>query len=317
MSSILVVAETRRGELREITKEVVGAALGLKEESRLPVAVALIASAPDRFLGAIPAGVDEVLRVESPAEHFEAHVHERALEQLIAKESPRLVLAGHTIDSFGFAPAVAARAGTGFASDVASIRWDDGPLVTRGAYGDKLVAELDFPEQSCVVLTLRPGAFAAAAAAGSVPVREVDLELAGAAATEHLRFEDAVDTGVDIGNASLLLSVGRGMDAEDELPRFEALAERLGGVLSVSRPLVDAGWVGSDRQVGQSGKTVRPRVYLALGISGAVQHLAGIREAETVVAVNLDPEAPIFGVADFGAVADLFDVADALEGTLG
>jgi electron transfer flavoprotein alpha subunit len=321
VSSIIAVAETRRGELREITKEVVGVALSLKQASGLPVSVALIASAPNRFLDAIPAGVDEVLLVESPAEHFEAHVYQRALEQLIAEESPRLLLTGQTVDAFGFAPAVAARAGTGFASDVTSIRWDDGPLVTRGAYGDKLVAELDFPKQSCVILTLRPGAFPAieegVEGEGSPPARAVDLELADAVATEHLRFEDSVDTGVDIGSASLLLSVGRGMDSEDELPRFEALAERLGGVLSVSRPLVDAGWVGSDRQVGQSGKTVKPRVYLALGISGAVQHLAGIRDAETVVAVNLDPEAPIFGVADFGAVADLFDFAEALEGTLG
>jgi electron transfer flavoprotein alpha subunit len=103
------------------------------------------------------------------------------------------------------------------------------------------------------------------------------------------------------------------MDDEDEVPRFEALAERMGGTLSASRPLVDSGWVGSDRQVGQSGKTVKPRVYLALGISGAIQHLAGIREAETVIAVNLDSEAPIFGAADFGAVADLFDVVEALE----
>ncbi len=316
MSSIMVIAETRRGELREITNEAVGAALSLKEVSGLPIAVAVIASSPDRFADVIPAGVDEVLLVDSPVEHFEAHVHQRALEELIVKESPRLVLAGQTVDSFGFAPAVAARAGTGFASDVTSIRWDDGPVVDRGAFGDKLVAELGFPERPCVLLTLRPGAFAAADTAGPPPSRAVELDLAGVAATEHLRFEDAVDTGVDIGAAPLLLSLGRGMDTEEELPRFEALAERLGGVLSVSRPLVDAGWVGSDRQVGQSGKAVKPRVYLALGISGAVQHLAGIRDAETVVAVNLDPEAPIFGVADYGAVADLFDVAEALEGSL-
>ncbi len=113
-----------------------------------------------------------------------------------------------------------------------------------------------------------------------------------------------------------MFSIGRGVQDKDEIPRFEALAERLGATLSVSRPLVDAGWMPSARQVGQSGKTVKPRVYLALGISGAVQHLAGMRTAETIIAVNTDPEAPIFGVAHYGAVADLFEVADELEQAL-
>ena len=112
---------------------------------------------------------------------------------------------------------------------------------------------------------------------------------------------------------TFLLSIGRGVEDQDDIPRFEELAERLGATLSVSRPLVDAGWMPSARQVGQSGKTVKPRVYLALGISGAVQHLAGMRTAETIIAVNTDPEAPIFGVAHYGAVADMFELADELE----
>jgi electron transfer flavoprotein alpha subunit len=317
MSSILVIAETRRGELREVTAELVGAALALKEASGLPVEVAVIAGSPRRFAAALPGGIDRTLLVEAPGEHFEAHLQQRAVEELIAANRPRVVLCGQTIDTLGFAPAVAARAGTGFASDVTSIRWEDGPVAARGEFGGKLVAELDFPDHECVLLTLRPGSFPAAAAGAPGPVEEVELDLAEAPATEHLRFEEAAATGVDITRAPLLLSLGRGMDDEDELPRFEALAERLGGTLSVSRPLVDAGWVGADRQVGQSGRTVKPRVYLALGISGAVQHLAGIRDAETVVAVNLDPEAPIFGVADFGAVADVFDLLDALEEACG
>lgn len=317
MGSILVVAETRRGELREVTHELVGAALAVKEASGLPVAVAIVAAAPERFAAEMSGDVDRVLLVESPSEHFEPHVQQRALERLIAGEGPRLVLAGQTIDSMGFMPAVAASLGTGFASDVTSIAWEDGPVATRGAFGEKLVAELDFPERECVLLTLRPGLFPAAAGGGAAPAETVDLDLDGAAVSEHVGFEDAAATGVDITRSPLLLSLGRGMDDEDELPRFEKLAERLGGTLSVSRPLVDAGWVGADRQVGQSGRSVKPRVYLALGISGAVQHLAGIREAETVVAVNLDPEAPIFGVADFGVVADLFDLVEALEEVYG
>jgi electron transfer flavoprotein alpha subunit len=110
-----------------------------------------------------------------------------------------------------------------------------------------------------------------------------------------------------------LLSIGRGIGEQEAIPQFERLAEKLGAVLSVSRPLVDAGWMPNARQVGQSGKTVKPKVYLALGISGAVQHLAGMKASETIIAVNTDPEAAIFNVAHFGAVADLFDVAEELE----
>lgn len=135
---------------------------------------------------------------------------------------------------------------------------------------------------------------------------------------EHLGFEaPAAAEDVDITKSDFLLSIGRGVDDKDEIPRFEELAEKLGASLSVSRPVVDAGWVSNARQVGQSGKTVKPRVYLALGISGAVQHLAGIRAAETIIAVNTDPEAPIFAVAQYGAVADLFEVTERIEEALG
>jgi electron transfer flavoprotein alpha subunit len=245
-------------------------------------------------------------------------VAERAVRELIDAEGPGLVLLGHTIDSLGFGPAVAAAGGLGFASDVTALSWDGGPVASRGAYGDKLVAELEFPGKECTLLMLRPGTFEpAAAGAQAARTRAVELALEGVAATEHLGFEEVPETGVDITKAPFLFSIGRGVEDKDELPRFEALAERFGATLSVSRPLVDAGWVPSARQVGQSGKTVKPRVYLALGISGAVQHLAGMRTAETIIAVNTDPEAPIFGVAHYGAVADLFEVADELEQALG
>jgi electron transfer flavoprotein alpha subunit len=228
------------------------------------------------------------------------------------------VLLGHTIDSLGFAPAVAARMGLGFATDVTTISWDGGPRARRGAYGEKLQAELEFPGKACTLLTVRPGIFAAAAAgAGSAPTRAVDVELEGTARTEHLEFVEVTAGDVDITKAEFLLSIGRGVEDKDNLPRFEKLAERLGATLSVSRPLVDAGWMPNARQVGQSGKTVKSRVYLAFGISGAVQHLAGMRNADTIIAINTDPEAPIFGVAHYGAVADLFEVADELEQALG
>lgn len=315
---LLVVAETRRGELREVTLELIAAALAVKGASGGALKVAVLDHDPQRFARAVSAqGVDEVLLVTTPSEHFETHVAQRALEELIESEQPSVVLLGFTIDALGFGPAVAARRGLGFASDATALSWADGPVVSRGAYGDKLLAELEFPGKECTVVMLRPGMLEpATAGTESVPTREVQVPLDGVAVTEHLGFEEVADTGVDITKAPFLVSIGRGVEDKDEIPRFEALAERFGATLSVSRPLVDAGWMPSARQVGQSGKTVKPRVYLALGISGAVQHLAGMRTAETIIAVNTDPEAPIFGVAHYGAVADLFDVADELEQAL-
>jgi electron transfer flavoprotein alpha subunit len=320
MSGVLVVAETRRGELREVSLELVSAARSVKEAAGGRLAVAVIGADAEQFASRLGAdGVDEVLTVAAaPSERFEAHVWQRALEALIESQRPALVLLGFTVDSMGFAPAVAARSGLGFASDVASISWNGSLQAQRGAYGDKLEAQLEFPGKECTLLMVRPGIFAAAAPGdGSVVVRAVEVDLGEAARTEHVEFVEVPAGDVDITKADFLLSIGRGVEDKDNIPRFEKLAERLGATLSVSRPLVDAGWMPGARQVGQSGKTVKPRVYLALGISGAVQHLAGIRNADTIIAVNTDPEAPIFGVAHYGAVADLFEVADELEQALG
>jgi electron transfer flavoprotein alpha subunit len=314
MSGVLVVAEARRGELRDVSLELIGAAKALSAAGAGPLAVAVVDADPARFRDALAVdGVDSLLAVKTPVEHFEPHVAQRALEGLIEQEQPSAVLLGHSIDSLGFAPAVAARGGHGFASDVTRVSWEDGPVVGRSAYAGKLAMELDFPGRDTVLLLLRPGTFEPDAAGGGAPDwREVSLEL-GEPRSEHVEFREVEAGDVDITKADFLLSVGRGIEDKDNLDQFEELADKLGATLSVSRPLVDAGWVTNARQVGQSGKTVKPKVYLALGISGAVQHLAGMRGADTIIAVNTDPEAPIFSVAHYGAVADLFDVAEQLE----
>jgi electron transfer flavoprotein alpha subunit len=311
MSGVLVIAESRRGELREVSLELIGAGLRVKGQAGGRLAVASIGADAASNVDALGAeGVDEVLTVDAPTEDFEAHVQAAALDALIEQERPALVLLGHTIDSLGFGPAVAARRGLGFASDVTRLAWDGGPVATRGGYGGKVDVELDFPGKDGVLLMLRAGAFAPAEGSGSPPTSAVGVQ--AEPRTEHLGFREVEAGDVDITKADFLLSIGRGIEDKDSLPQFEELAERMGATLSVSRPLVDAGWVPNARQVGQSGKTVKPKVYLALGISGAVQHLAGMQSAETIIAVNTDPEAPIFGVADYGVVADLFDVADEL-----
>jgi electron transfer flavoprotein alpha subunit len=317
MPGILVIAEARQGELRDVSFELIGAALDLGGQAGLPVSVGIV-GAPNLAAALGSEGVAEVLTVPSPVEEFEAQVAARALEGLVDHALPSVVIASHSIDALGYAPAVAAVRGLGFASDVTSVRWDGGPVVTRGAYGDKLVAEYDFPGKECTILLLRAGVFAPVApGSGSVSVHEVAIDdLAEAVRTEHLGYRAVPEGDVDITKADFLLSIGRGVEDRDDIERFEELADRLGATLSVSRPLVDAGWMPSARQVGQSGKTVKPRVYLAMGISGAVQHLAGMRTAETIIAVNTDPEAPIFTVAHYGAVKDMFELADELEQAL-
>jgi electron transfer flavoprotein alpha subunit len=306
----LVVAEHVRGELRPVTLELVSAA----RELGGPVAVAVIAADPSALTDAVNVeGVDEILAVQVEEEAFENDVAQQAVEALVEERGPSAILMGFTVDSMGYAPALAAKLGLGFASDVLALREEDGEIVAeRSYYGAKVNAEVEFPGHDRVVLLIRPTSWQPAGGSGSATVTEVGVP----AATSHARHRDWVEVqagDVDITTADFLLSVGRGVGEKENLEQFEELAGRMGATLSVSRPLVDAGWMPNSRQVGQSGKTVKPKVYLALGISGAVQHLAGMKTSGTIIAVNSDPEAAIFNVAHYGAVADLFEVADELD----
>jgi electron transfer flavoprotein alpha subunit len=308
VNGTLVVAEHLRGEVRDVTRELVTAAQGLEG----PVAVAVIARDPSRFDVKLNR-VDEVVHVPVEQEEFENDVYQAALEALIALRQPRAVLLGFTVNSMGYGPAVAAKLGLGFASDVHGLALEgEAVIATRSFYGGKVDAELEFPQGRPVLLLVRPTAFAPADPGGNATMSDFSVEIPASRA-RHVGFEEAAAGDVDITTADFLLSIGRGIGEKEAIPRFEQLADKMGATLSVSRPLVDAGWMPNARQVGQSGKTVKPKVYLALGISGAVQHLAGMKTSGTIIAVNTDPEAAIFKIAHYGAVTDLFDVAEELE----
>ncbi|MCW2984596.1 MAG: electron transfer flavoprotein subunit alpha/FixB family protein [Conexibacter sp.] len=314
MSGVLVMVEVRRGELRDISLELLGLAGELVADGCDPVRVAVVGRDAEQYAPMLSAAcVTEILTVSTPTEHFEPHLHAAAVEALAAETGADVILAGHTVDGMGWAGAVAVRLGLGFATDVTAAEWREGALcVRRGDYGDRLAATLDFPGKAATLITVRAGAFTAAASAEtSVPVRAVLLADV-APRVEHLDYVEAESGDVDITTTDFLLSIGRGVEEEGDVARFEELAQALGATLSASRPLIDAGWLPQSRQVGQSGQTVKPKVYLALGISGAVQHLIGMRGADTIIAVNTDPDAPIFAVADYGAVADLHEVSEAL-----
>lgn len=308
----LVVAEHRRGVIREISFELITAALEVKAQDDAPVTVLLV-GADEALAGSMAVdGVDEILWVETARPNFEAHVTERAVLAAVERCEPRLILTGHTVDGFGFAPAVAARQRIGFASNVTSVNAGNGRVTAeRGVYGDRLVAELEF-EPGALLLMVRPGTYAQVAASDAGAVSTLTMEPVEPETTHH-GFREAAEGSVDITKSDFLLSIGRGIGERENVERYAALAERMGATLTASRPLVDAGWVESARQVGQSGRTVKPSAYLAFGISGAVQHLAGIRDAGLVIAVNEDPDAPIFVAADYGAVLDMHEVASALE----
>jgi electron transfer flavoprotein alpha subunit len=308
--STLVVAEQLQGQLRPITLELITAAQELGE----PVVVAAIGKDPTALASEVDVpGVAEIVTVTVDQDEFENDVYLQAVEAVVDAKEPQVVLLGFTINAMGYGPALAVKLGAGFASDVFGLAKEGDSLVaTRAFYGSKVHAEVEFPGHDRVILLLRPTAWGPAEGAGSATQETLDVSISGSRA-RHKDFVEVATGDVDITTADFLLSVGRGIGDKENLPQFEELAEKMGATLSVSRPIVDQGWMPNSRQVGQSGKTVKPKVYLALGISGAVQHLAGMKTSGTIIAVNSDPEAAIFNVAHYGAVADLFEVAEELE----
>jgi electron transfer flavoprotein alpha subunit len=316
VSGVIVLAEARGGVLRPVSFELIGAARALSAQGAGPVTVALFGHDAEAL---DVAGVQETILVRTPQPHFEAHVTQAAVEQLIARRRPSLVLAGHTLDALGFAPAVASRGSHGFASDVIDVTWGEhGARARRPAYDERLLAELDFPGKETVILLLRPGAFPLdGEGEGERIVERIELDLDGSARSERVELREPPPGGVDIGKADFVVAIGRGVASAERIPELERIAARIGATLAVSGPLVEAGWAPRALKVGQSGRTIAPRVYLALGISGAAQHLAGMSRSKTIIAVNSDPGARIFEIAHYGAVADLFDVAAEIERRLG
>jgi electron transfer flavoprotein alpha subunit len=316
---ILVVAEQAAGKLREATCEVVSAAVALGQAVGEPVAVAVLGPDADSLgLAANLEGVDEVLLVSTPSFEFESDTWRQVCGALIASRQPAVVLTSHSVNAFAWAPAVAAEHGLGFSSDVVSLRADaDGVVAVREPFAGKVRVEVGFAGQAPLILLLRSGMWPAATTPGSAHLSAVEVAVdASRVRTCHEGFEEAPPSGLDLAKAPFILSIGRGIEDRDNVQLFSDLADKFGAVLASSRPLVDAGWLESARQVGQSGATVKPAVYLAFGISGSTEHLAGMRQSGLIIAVNTDPRAPIFNVAHFGAVVDAMQVAEELHDLL-
>lgn len=317
MAEIMVVAEHREGELREITLQMLHKAAQLSGERGHQTAVVLLGSDLEGLVDQVRDRTDTVVVYDDPRlEHFDPGLHAEILAALIAQRAPLLTLLGHTPWSMDLAPALAVKTGYPLATDCIDILLEgDRAKAVRQIYNGKIFARMAFRDSAGYLATLRGGAFPAAERARTVAeiVRPALPALSLPATREFLGYAETCKGGVDIAQADLLVSVGRGIGEEDNIAPARELAGLLGGTLSCSRPIVDKRWLPKYHQVGTSGKSVRPKVYLALGISGAFQHMAGLSGTGTIIAVNKDKKAPIFRVAQYGAVADVPALLTALK----
>jgi electron transfer flavoprotein alpha subunit len=311
MSDIFVLAEHRQGELREVTLELLTLAGNLGGN----VVAVLLGSGVDDFATKIAGFADKVMVIDDPMfANFNAMAYQAALAELIKKEKPGLVLIGNTGQGVDMIGSLAVELELPFTTDAVAITMEgDKPAVTRQYYGGKIDGAIEFKDADTYIVGVREGAIPAGEGGKSGEVTKVDNPVtAEITARKFLEYVEAAVGEVDITQSTLLVSIGRGIREDKNMPMIEELAGLMGADISGSRAVVDAGWLPTDRQVGISGKTVKPKLYLALGISGAFQHVTGMKGSDLVVAVNKDPDAPIFQYADYGIVDDLLKVVPAL-----
>lgn len=315
--SILAVLEQQEGRWHRMSMETLAAAGQMGQDLGLPVEAA-ITGASTRGLAeeAARRPLEKVYAVEHELlNDYTAEAYTGALEQLVRRIHPELVVFPHTYEVRDFAPKLATRFRRVLVSDVVGHRVEDGRIVpVRQLFQGKLNADVRFTEAAPNFLSIQAGAYRAGESGdGEAAVETFTPELSAAEirTRPHERFRES-QQGVDLSSASIIVSVGRGIREQDNLAVVRKLAEALGAELAASRPICDAGWLPMERQVGSSGQTVAPKLYVAVGISGAIQHLVGMKGSKTIVAINKDAEAPIFEVADYGIVGDLFEVVPAL-----
>jgi electron transfer flavoprotein alpha subunit len=315
-NDILVLADHLRGQLSDATLELVGKAKELAASIGGQAVVALL-GAPD--LAGQMTGADTVLTVDDPAlSDYTPEAWEKTLLHIVNERQPRLVLIANTTIGMDLGAGLSAAWGAPLVAYTVRLEAEGGDIVaTAQVYGGKLLAEVAMTGDRGIC-TVVAGSFPAAAGGGSPSVESVTPP-AGLddRKTSFLTMVEPEAGDVDITAAELLVSVGRGIGSQDNLEEVQELADALGAPLSASRPITDAGWLPKTRQVGKSGLKVKPKVYLTFGISGAPEHLEGMRDAELIIACNTDEAAPIFDVAHYGTTVDLFDLVPALNEKVG
>jgi electron transfer flavoprotein alpha subunit len=317
--SILVVIEQREGKLNRVSWETLTAGQALASETGWTLEAAVVGSGVTNLANEIAAKkVAKAYAVESAKlEPYTPDAFAAALKQFIASNQPRLVLMPHTYQVRDFVPKLATAMERTAISDCIGYKKDgDKLLFTRQMFQGKLAADVSFSCAPPWFVTFQNGAFRGdKVEAGATPalVETVNIEIAdGVIRNKPQEVFKEAKQAVDLTQAEIIVSVGRGIKEQKNIELAKQLAEALGGELAASRPICDSGWLPMDRQIGSSGQTVAPKLYLALGISGAIQHIVGMKGARSIIAINKDSEAPIFEIADYAVVGNLFDIVPPL-----
>lgn len=321
---ILVVTEQRQGKWNNASFETLAAAQQIAKDTSGGVSALVVGKGVSSFADELAAkNVAEVLRVEDELlQDYTPDGFCVALKQVVESAKPDLVLFPHTYQVRDFAPKLAAMLGKGMIGDCIGYRNEGGKLVfVRQMFQGKTAADVTFTGAAPWFASFQSGAFRAdllaAHPSGKAPVNVVSVTLnAEQIRTKPLELFKEAKSAVDLTQAPLIVSIGRGIKAPENIPQAEALAKALGAEIAASRPICDEGWLPMERQIGSSGQTVAPKLYLALGISGAIQHVVGMKGARTIVAINKDSNAPIFEIADYGVVGDIFEIMPALTEAL-
>jgi electron transfer flavoprotein alpha subunit len=315
--TILVIVEQREGKLNRVSWETLAAGQAMAAQTGWTLEAAVAGAAS--VAGEVAAKkVSKVYALESP--HLASYTPDAfaaALKQFIALKQPRLVLMPHTYQVRDFIPKLATTLARTAITDCIGYRKEgDKLLFSRQMFQGKFAADVSFSCDPPWFVTFQNGAFRGdrvEAGAGAAPVETINIEIAdGVIRNQPQEVFKETKQAVDLTQAEIIVSVGRGIKEQKNIEIAKQLAEALGGELAASRPICDSGWLPMDRQIGSSGQTVAPKLYLALGISGAIQHIVGMKGAKTIIAVNKDSEAPIFEIADYAVVGDLFDIVPPL-----
>ena len=315
-NGILVFIEHKAGALNKTSPEAIAAAQKLAGDTGLQVTAVVPGFGVDSLAQEIAAyEVAKVINVDNALlADYTPDAYAAAMEQVVRATNPQYVVLSHTYLARDFAPKLAARFGKGLISDCIRMNTEgDKTVFTRRIFLGKLDADVVSDGESPTFVTFQSGAFQGdqAVKGSGCPVESMPVEVGEVRMKPEPPFQETKQA-VDLSKADVIVAIGRGIKSKDNIALAEKLAEALGGDLAASRPICDAEWLPIDRQIGSSGQTVAPKLYIAIGISGAIQHLVGMKNSQTIVAINKDPEAPIFDIADYGIVGDLFEAVPVL-----
>lgn len=317
--TILVVMEQREGKLNRVSWETIAAGQAIAAQTGWTLEAAVVGLGVGAIAGEVAAKkLAKVYAIESAKlEPYTPDAFAHALKEFLGKHPVKLVLMPHTYQVRDFVPKLATALGSTAISDAIGYKYDGGKLVfTRQMFQGKFVADVSFAGTGACFVTFQNGAFRAdsvEAGSSAAPVETVNVDVPdGVVRNQPQEVFKEAKQAVDLTQAEIIVAVGRGIKEQKNIELAKQLADAMGGEIAASRPICDNGWLPMDRQIGSSGQTVAPKLYLALGISGAIQHIVGMKGAKSIVAINKDSEAPIFEIADYGIVGNLFDMVPPL-----